>query len=109
MGYARHDQGIHRGYADASSAGDNLVIPAQGVGMKIRVVYVIVIAAIANTITFKSGSTAISSAKGVAAQGGFILPRDENGWYETEPNEALNVSLAAAGAVGIDVGYVVVT
>lgn len=109
MGYARHDSGIRRGFANPTAIADNLVIPAQGAGMKIRVVYVIAVAAAANTVTFKSDSTAISSGKAIAASGGFVLGRDENGWYETAADEALNVALTAATAVGIDIGYVVVT
>jgi hypothetical protein len=114
MGYARHDEGIHRVFVNPSSIGDNVVLAAQGfgalgTGLKIRVLYIVAVAAAANVITLKSGSTAISAAKSLGINGGFILPRDANGWYETGPNQALNIALTAATAVGVDIGYVVVT
>ena len=109
MGYARHDEGIHRVFVNPASIGDNVVLASQGANLKIRVVYIVAVAAAANVITLKSATTAISAAKSLGINGGFILPRDANGWYETAVGEALNVALTAATAVGIDIGYVVVT
>ena len=58
------------------------------------------------TVYFRSGTRRISSDKDLAADGGgMVAPVALGYWFKTAAGEALNINLAAAGTVGVDVTY----
>ena len=97
---------IQRSSINAAALGSNAGVPAQGAGIKIRVLGFIIISTIAQTVKFLSGASAISADFPVAANGGVSSDVSEFGWFETNANEALNVNLSAATATGIQVIWV---
>jgi len=83
-----------------STLGDNTLIAAVS-SKKIRVLACSLIAADATTIRFEDGAggTALSGQMQVAANGGFVLPYSEVGWFETTAGTLLNLELSAANSV----------
>lgn len=91
----------------AAAATDSVLVAANfGTGARIRVVGVFVNAADAGVCTFTFNSkgggagTAISPTFKIPLNGGFVLPMEE-GWFETNPGEALTITTAAASAIGV--------
>ena len=95
-----------RAFLNATASGNTQIVPAQGAGIRVRVLGVTVVSLTALTIKFQSGTTDISSGKPVAATGGWVAPEAIAGWFQTAPNEALNINLSGAGTVGVDVVWV---
>ncbi len=95
-----------KAFANPAAIADNAIVAAPGAGKKI-VVHCMVIVATggANTATVKSAAAAIGPGWGFAANGGLVLPQNDDGWFECVNNEALNLALTAATAVGVHVGY----
>lgn len=105
-------------YAKISGAasGDNEVIAAVA-GKKIRILGLVIVAAGAVTVYFKSGSTAIcgdaTNPMSLAANGGFVLPTPPayptalapSGYMQTSAGEAFNMTLGGAVSVGGCVVY----
>jgi len=89
---------------DAASSGDNTIQAAAGAGIKIRVLSLFVVASAAVTVRFESaaGGTALTGQMQLAANGGFVLPYNPNGWFETADNALLNLELS--GAISVDGG-----
>lgn len=91
------------GYAaiDAASSGDNSIVAAVP-GAKIRVLAVFLMAASAVAVRFESGAggTALTGQMNVAANGGFVMPYNPAGWFETAVAAALNLELG--GNVSVD-------
>lgn len=96
-------------YANPGAVGAAVVVPAQGPGIKIRVMSLAVISTLAQTIKFQSGATDKSASFPVAANGGVVLSQNDRGWFETAPNEALNINLSAATATGVQVVWLPVS
>lgn len=94
---------IQRAFADPASIGDNAIVAAQGAGVKIRVLGYTLASAGATNARFRSATNSISSLKTLAANTQVSAPFTEHGWFQTNPNEALNLNLSAAIAVGVDV------
>ena len=86
---------------DAATSGDNTLVAAV-VGKKIRVLACFLVAAGAVTARFESGAggTAKTGQMNLAANGGFVLPYNPVGWFETASNTLLNLELS--GAVSVD-------
>jgi len=103
--HPRQRNGVINVVANPSAAATAELVAAAGSGKKIEVVSLKVVSTAANTVTFKSGTTAIGPADDLAANGGYVLPYNENGWMRTEANEALNVTLTAANKVAIHLQY----
>lgn len=101
----RRDFGVVRVHVDPATSGSNQIVAAPGAGIMIRVLSVCALATAANTITFMSASTDISCDLPIAANGGFVWPDNEKGWFQTAANEALNVDLSASTHVGIQINY----
>lgn len=95
---------IKRTFVNASSLGSTEVVAAVA-GGKIRVFSVAAVAGGAVSLKFQSAATDISATMALAANGGFVLPFNEHGWFETAVGEALNVNLSAAVAVGVQIQY----
>lgn len=98
---------IKRTFLNASSLGSTLVVAGAG-DSRIRVFSVATVAAGAVSVKFQSAATDISATFALAANGGFILPFNEHGWFETAPGESLNFNLSAAVATGVSIQYQVV-
>lgn len=96
---------------DAATSGDNTLLSAQGSGNKIRVHSLFVVASAAVTIRFESGAggTALTGQMQLAANGGFVLPFNPVGWFETAGNTLLNLELSGAISVDGNFQYTVVT
>ena len=86
---------------DAAESGDNTIVAAV-TDKRIVVVAGFAIAAGAVTARFESGAggTALTGQMSLAANGGFVLPFNEAGWFETAAGELLNLELS--GAVSVD-------
>lgn len=97
---------VIRGFTAASSLGATQLVAAQP-GLSIRVLSMAVVTTLANAVKFQSGTTDISAAMPLGANGGIVLPFNEHGWFQTNAGEALNVNLGTATATGINFQYVV--
>jgi len=95
-------------FANPSASGQSAVLAAQGTGACIRVLSAIVVATAATTAKFQSGNNDLSATWPLAANGGFVLPFNEHGWFQTNANEALNINLGSATATGVQIQYIVV-
>lgn len=86
---------------DHAVSGDNTLVAAVN-PKKIRVLSVLLVAAAAVTVRFESGAggTALTGQMNVIANGGFVLPFNPKGWFETASNTLLNLELS--GAVSVD-------
>jgi len=95
---------------DAATSGDNTLVAAQGAGKKIRVLSCFLIAAGAVNVRFESGAggTALTGQMNCAANGGFALPHNEYGWFETAANALLNLELSGATSVDGSLTYIVI-
>jgi hypothetical protein len=100
---------INYNFVNASASGNTQVVPAQGAGIRIRIVAGFVMAAVAVSVNFADGSGAISGTMALAANGGFVLPRNDHGWFETGANSALNINLGGVANVGVTVVWIQAT
>lgn len=100
-------QGNFRGqvFGFASLSASGTVIGAVA-GKKIRVLGAFVNSLAATNVKFQSNSSDISGIICLAANGGAVLPATEAGWFETQPGEALNLSMTISTTVGVQVIYV---
>lgn len=99
--------GVKTAIIDAATSGDNTIVAAV-TEKKIRVVNLFVVAAGAVTVRFESGAggTALTGQMSLAANGGFVLPDSEVGWFETAAGSLLNLELSAAVSVDGCLTYV---
>lgn len=81
-----------------ASSGVNVVVAAVA-GRRIRVTQMVFIVDGAVTVEVRSATTPLSGAMSFGANGGMVLPFNEQGWYTTAIGEALNFNLG--GAVGV--------
>lgn len=91
-------------FVNPSTATDTAVVAAI-TGKGIRVHAVALLAGGANNVLFKSATTALCGTFALAANGGFVLPYNEAGWFVTTAGEALNLTTSAAVATGCTVIY----
>ena len=98
-------QTVRRYSGTPTTAGDgNALVVAQGAGIKIRVLALIIHCGVAgDTATLKSAAAAISHPMVLLASQVVCLPFCEEGWYETVANEALNLNLVTGSDVGVTV------
>lgn len=91
-------------FADPAAAGDNQIAGAPGANFKWVVYgYQIIATGGANNVRFKSGANNKTSLKGFAANAGISVEPSVVPLFECNENEALNINLSAATAVGVDV------
>jgi len=90
---------------DTSTLGSNQVVPAV-TGKQINVLSLAVISKLSNDIKFLSGATQIGATMPLGANGGFVLPYNSYGWFNTEVGEALNINLSVATATGVMITYI---
>jgi hypothetical protein len=100
MPLGRRDQDTpQRAFINATTSGNTAVVVAQGAGVKIRVLSVFAISPTILNVKFQSATTDISATFPLDANGGFVMPSNYDGWFQTNANEALNVNLS-----GVPVG-----
>lgn len=77
-----------------STSGDNTLVAADST-KKIRVFALSIVAASAVNVRFESaaGGTALTGVMSFAANGGYVLPFNPAGWFETAANQLLNMEL----------------
>lgn len=91
----------------AAAATDSVLVTNNSTTRKIRVLRAFANAVDAGVVTFTFNSkgsgagTAISPTFKAPLNGGFVLPSEEGGWFETNVGESLTVTTAAASAVGL--------
>jgi hypothetical protein len=92
---------------DAATSGDNTIVTAV-TGKKIRVLSCFLVAASAVTTRFESGAggTALTGQMNCAANGGYVLPFNEGGWFETAAGSLLNLELGGAVSVDGSLSYI---
>jgi hypothetical protein len=92
---------------NASTSGNNTIVAAV-TAKKIRVLSCFIVAAAAVTVRFESGAdgTALTGQMSCAANGGFVLPFNEAGWFETAAATLLNLELSGAVNVSGSVSYI---
>jgi hypothetical protein len=90
----------------AAGSGDNTLVAAVA-SKKIRVHAIFMVAAAAVTARFESGAggTALTGQMALAANGGFVLPFNPAGWFETASNTLLNLELSGAISVAGSLVY----
>lgn len=95
---------------DHAVSGDNTLVAAIA-STKIRVLSLFLIGAAAVTVRFESGASgvALTGQMNVAANGGFVLPFNPSGWFETVAGSLLNLELSGALSVDGCLTYVEVT
>ena len=74
----------------------------------IRVVSLHAIAAGPVNVKWQSAANDLTGLAYFAANGGYVLPFNAIGWFQTNASEALNISLSAATGVGGSLAYVVI-
>lgn len=108
--HVRHIPKAHSAaFANPAALGAASVVPAQGAGVKIRVLGFVVVTTAAQTVKFQSGATDISAGFPLAANGSVSSGHYPGGMFETNANEALNINLGAATATGVQVIWEAVT
>lgn len=96
--------------AIAASATDSVLVAALGTA-RIRVHAIVINQGdtTPSTITFNSkgggAGTAIFPPLKAAANGGFVLPDSDEGWFQTNPGESLTVTTGAGSTSSIIVQY----
>lgn len=98
---------VRRVGSTPAALGANLLVAAEA-GRRIRVLGIIAVTTAANSIKFQSDTTDISGLFPLAANGGFTLPFNEHGWFETLAGQALNINMSVATSTGVQVVYMVV-
>lgn len=94
-------QRIKRAIIDNATSGDNTLVAAV-TGKRIRVLSLFVImTGTAVTIRFESGAggTALTGQMQPTQGGGFVLPFNPVGWFETAAGALLNLELSGAQSV----------
>lgn len=92
-----------------SAATDNAIVAAAGASNKIRVLaYTLVASGGANTVTWKSATTAKTGAMDIPDNQALVGAFCPVGLFETAANEALNLTLSGATLVAGHITYVVV-
>lgn len=91
----------------AASSGDNTVVEAVA-DRRIRVLSCWLVAAAAVTVKWQSGAggTDLTGAASLAANGGYVLPFNEGGWFQADTNTLLNLSLGGAVSVAGSISYI---
>ena len=94
-------QNVKRAVVDSATSGDTTLVAAV-TGKKIRVLACfLVMTGTAVTIRFESGTggTALTGQMTPSQGGGFVLPYNPVGWFETAAGTLLNLELGGAQSV----------
>lgn len=95
--------------ADVATSGSTQLVPPQGVGSMIRVLSMF--ATVSGTLIAKllsTGSagtiTSISGYIPLTVNGGYVLPHNPHGWFQTKLNEGLNLAVNTPVGGSVNVG-----
>jgi hypothetical protein len=90
----------------ASSSGNNTIVAANAT-KKLRIVAVQIVASAAVNAKWQSGAsgTDLTGLAYFATNGGYVLPYNPVGWFETASNTLLNLNLSGAVPVGGSITY----
>lgn len=91
----------------ATSLGATALVAAKA-GKSIRVLGLVGVSTLANSIKLQSASTDITGLFPLGANGGFTLPYCDHGWCQTAEGEALNINMSVGTSTGIQLIYMVV-
>lgn len=83
---------------NAANSGSNEIVAAVA-DRRIRVTQVFFVVDSAVTVQARSAANNLTGAMSFAANGGIVLPYNEQGWFTTNRGEAFNLNLG--GAVGV--------
>lgn len=83
------------------------VLPAYP-GKKIRVTGLVLVSAIPLSAKFQSAASDISGNFPLAANSGFVMPYNPEGWFDTNVSEALNLVLSSSATVAMQLTYITV-
>lgn len=93
-----------------SGSGNSTILAAQGASNRIRVLSAHIMTSGSLNVKFLSSTTTdISGLYPCRDGGGFVLPYNPHGWFQTAANEALNINLSSAIPTGVTITYIVVT
>lgn len=94
-------------FQSVGAAGATNSIVAAVVGKKIRVHSGFISSVDAKTVQWTDavGGAALTGAVPCAVNGGYVLPYNPKGWFETSVGNALGLSLGAATAVAGSITY----
>lgn len=90
-----------------ATSGSQQIVAAQGLGLRARVLSVFMMADAAVMARWLSATTQIGARTALPANGGYVLPHNPHGWFQTSGNEALNLDLSAAVNVGVIVTWII--
>lgn len=92
-----------------ATSGNNTLVAAAGAGNSIVVTSLFIVAAGDVDVRFEDGAggTALTGVMSIAANSGFVLPHNPDGWFETSDNTLLNMELGGAVQVSGALNYVV--
>lgn len=101
---------VKRTFANVAASQTDSSLVAIVANKRIRVLAVVAVGgATATTLTFNSKGGGAGTAKTClfanAANGGFVLPFCEQGWFDTNTSEGLSVTTGAGSTTGIQVVY----
>jgi hypothetical protein len=90
-----------------ATTGDNTIIAAVA-DKKIRVLAMFGTADVAGTVRFEDGvsGTALTGQVNIADTGGYVLPFNPVGWFETSVNTLLNIELVTSGNFDGSITYI---
>ena len=91
----------------SSSAGGNIPAPAGQNGVIIRIYRVMLVLGGTTNITFQDGSTALSGAMPMLANGSFFLPMDGYPHFTTLAGNAFNINSSTAVQVSGTVWFTI--
>ena len=91
---------VNYAFATPALSGNTQMVAAQAAGVRIRVLAVYVHATLAVSVKFQSATTDITATFPVGANGGFVLPLNIQGWFQTNAAEALNINLGLGTSTG---------
>jgi hypothetical protein len=77
-------------------------------GKKIRVTGLVLVAQVPISARFQSAASDISGNFPLAANSGFVMPYNPEGWFDTNPSEALNIALSAGTTVAMQLTYITI-
>ncbi len=104
---------VQYAFGDFASGSANQVVPPQGANNMIRVLSAMVMGPNATTLRWISTGSAgtITNLSGLAplpGNGGYVLPFNQHGWFQTKANEGLNAQInTAGGTVGITLTWII--
>jgi len=95
---------------NANTSGNNTVVAAVA-SKRIRVLSMWIICTSAGDVRWESaaGGTALTGQAPVAANGGYVLPYNEGGWFQTVAGELLNLELSGTLDCNGSLSYVEVS